>query len=309
MSVDTRKSLEDEVLSWLDESGDTSTTRTNVRNALLQSHHQRVTEDAWSFMLWYKPLTFNLVAGQTTYPLHSEFARALYFRNVTQGVPLRERSFRHLVPSQTDERNRFVLGGRSPTAQFLTSASTLSMVSSNAGDTAGRGLYIRGETADGVLEETIVANGLTPVVSVNTYLPGGLLQMTKFGTWAGKMTLTGNAGAVTNLVLLAAETGRSYQQLRTLWTPDALDQIEYLFYRNPNPLNYDESVPDIPFPHSRILVWDALLKFAAYDGQMDPMRVQEWTANQSRMDLTMRQAFLEGQTIGAEPQGVLDIEE
>lgn len=308
--MDTRKSLEDEVLAWLDESGDTSTTQTNVRNAIKQAHRQRLMEQDWPFLLWPEPQTFSLVKDQRNYVLHAEYGRPLYFRDVTQDKDLVEVPFRNYKPSYTDEKYKFVLWNRSPVAAHPSTASKLTLVSSDASDTGtSRGLYVRGMTASGVREETINPSGTSSVLSAYTYEPGGILQLTKFGTWLGTATITANSGATNVLTLFPSETGRSYQQIRMLWNPSETDSIEYQFFRNPNPLNYAESIPDIPFPHSGILVWDALLLLAAYDGRLDANRKAIWKENQERMDLAMRQAFLTGQSLAAEAPGVHYIDE
>jgi hypothetical protein len=310
MAVDTRKSLEDEVLALLDESNNTGVTRTNVRNALAQAHAKRLSEELWPFMLWHTPQTFNLVAAQQNYVLHSEYARPLYFKNLTRGIDLRERPMRHLIATRTAEDSRFVLWNRSPVRAHPAAASVLTIVSANAGDTgATRGFYVRGETADGVVSETIQANGTSPVVSANAFLPGGILQLVKFGVWSGKATVTSDSGATTNLVLLPEETGRSYQQIRLLYSPSAAESIEYQFFRTPSPLNYDESVPDIPYPHSKILVYDTLLDLLSYDGQLDSARFGWIKERRDELDLAMRQAFIEGQSLLAEPQQVIDLDE
>lgn len=303
--MDTRKSLEEEVLSWLDESGDTSTTQTNVRNAILQAHIKRLTEDAWSFMLWPEPQTFNLVAGQKNYVLHQEFGRPLYFVDRTQAVDLKERPQRHLKPSYTDEAYRFIFTNRSPIAAQPGAASKLSLTSTEAADSGSAlGFYIRGMTAAGMVTETLNPSGTSAVESSSTFLPGGLIQISKFGTWAGTATLTADAGATEVLSLFSEEVARSYQQIRLLWTPDRADVIEYQFFRQPSPLPYPESIPDIPYPFSRILAWDALLALTAYDGQLDAPRQAFWVEQRDALDLALRQAYLEGQSLNAEPQEV-----
>lgn len=307
--MDTRKSLEDEILSWLDESSDTDTTQRNVRNALVQSHVKRVTENDWPFMLWREPKTFEIVAGQRNYVLHEEYQRSFYFRNLTDNVPMREKPVRHLQTS-SEEKNRFVLWNRSPVSSHPADASKLSLVSTYGADSGtDKGIYVRGETASGMQDEVINPNGLTPVESINTYLPNGILQLSKFGTWGGTLTVTADAGDTTVVVLNPDENGRSYQQIRLLWTPDSPATIEYQFFRNPSPLAHDYSMPDIPYPHARILVWDALVAMAAYDGRLDAGRLKVWQGYQAEMDINLRQTLLEAQSLDAEANSIHDIED
>lgn len=304
--MDTRQSLENEVLGWLDESGDTGTTQANVRAALIQAHHQRVTQIDWPFMLWHAPLTFPLVSGQQNYTLHPEYGRPLYFVNRATNEPLREVSFSRLMPEYTEALNKFTLWNRSPVFAHPSSSSPLSLVSTSASDVAVD-VVVRGDTPAGIIEELVTLAGTTPVTTTFSYVT--ILQLSKSGPTQGTVTVTSNSGAITNVSWLPSEFARSYQQIRMLWTPDATDQIEYLFFRNPNPLTYPGSVPDIPYPHSGILVWDTLLLLAAYDGRLDTGRASVWKDNQSRMDLTMRQVFLDGQSIHADTPQVRVIED
>lgn len=308
--MDTRKSLEEEVLSWLDESGDTVTTRTNVRNALAQAHLQRVTQTDWPFLMWPEPQTFNLVVGQRNYVLHQEYGRPFYFRDVDQSKDLVEIPFRNYKPSFTDEKYKFVLWNRSPVAAHPSSASKLTFVSDDADDSGtSKGIYLRGMTASGVRTETINPTGLSSVDSVHTYLPSGIVTLSKFGTWEGNLTVTANSGVVAVVTLSPDEIARSYQQIRMLWEPDDADEIEYNFFRTPTPLDADYAIPDIPYPFSRVLVWDALVLLAAYDGRIDSNRKDLWRQNQQAIDTSMRQTFLDGQSLGAEAPGVHYIDE
>jgi hypothetical protein len=42
-------------------------------------------------------------------------------------------------------------------------------------------------------------------------------------------------------------------------------------------MSADNDIPDVPFPYTKILVFDALLDLAAYNGQMDNGRIGLWT--------------------------------
>lgn len=88
--MQTLKSLRDQVLNWLDEAGDTGTTKTNVDNAINIAHQQRCAADRWSFMEWQQPITFSLNSGQQYYSLHQQFGRPKYFWNQTQKIFLTE---------------------------------------------------------------------------------------------------------------------------------------------------------------------------------------------------------------------------
>lgn len=308
----TFSTLRDEVLRHLDEYGDTGTTKANVDNALNQAHFQRLTEERWPFMLWRVPVTFTLTSGQQLYSLHQSFHRPYYFRNTTTRQNLIEVPVRELsdvgVDWNNDTTGRHVaLWGRSPVQNQPTSYSQITIVSDNAADTSStKAITIEGETYDGIETETITPNGLSSVTGSKEFCH--ITAVTKAGEWVGKLTMTSDAGTVTNLTLHPTEFGRSYQQLYFTWVPGGGETIEYRFYRTPRTLSADNDIPEIPFPHSNLLVWDALMILAAYDGQIDPGRLQVWQDNQERMVVAMKQALTDGQSLDSTPRLIRFIE-
>lgn len=313
----TLKDLRDQCLRYIDEDGDTGTTKTLFNQLLNQANHNRAMEFASSFLVWDVPATFSTEVGRQIYPLHEEFERPLYFFNRTSKGYLREVPERQLGPEgyrwndASGTARHFVLWGRTQVKRQPTSASVLSIVSSDAADSgggAGLQLMIRGETADGsVKAEIINPNGLSTVLSNNSYVK--IMQVSKAGPWAGTMTMTSNSGAVTNLVLDYCDLGKMYQQLFLIEEPTAVEEIEYRFYRNPIKMTNDYDQPDLPFPFSQILVWDALIMFAGYNTEVSSAAVMSWKEMQTRMETAMANAFLEGQSLEARVRFVRPFDE
>lgn len=310
--MDTLKNLRDEVLYQLDEPTDTGSTKTNVNNAINQAHVQRLTQVNWPFMIWpppgLNPETFTTVANQKGYSLHPEFHRPYYFKNQTIDELLIETPSRNIGPQgfdwsvQADGKN-YVLQGISAVQNQPSAASVMTIVSSSVNDVGStKAVIVRGETTDGVTIDTINPNGTTPVAGLVSFTR--ILNVTKSSAWSGTMTMTSNAAAVTNLKLFASEFGRNYQQLMFLSIPSGAQIIEYRFYRKPSTLSNDNDIPDIPAPYGKILVWDALMVLSAYDGRIDSGRMAVWRDNQTKLELAMQQAFLEGQSIEAQPRYV-----
>jgi hypothetical protein len=303
LSVHTFKDLTTQVLSFLDEAGSVGITRTNVQYALNQAHFQRLTEQNWPFMIWDRPESFSLVQGVQQYSLHPEFLRPISFFNRTQGTFLEEVPMRNYqaVDQTALGQTNFVLWGEAPVQAQPAAASVLTIVSDSSSDTgAAFAITVTGDTPNGIRSETISPNGVTPV--------SGAVQFTKVTgvskpiAWNGMLTVS--AGAVTLLKLFATEFGRSYQQIYFPTSPSSPDTIEYRFYKRPAQLVNDGDIPQIRFPFSQILVWDALKTIYGYDGQLDPGRAQLIKENQDRLDLAMRQAFLDGQSINAQPRRI-----
>lgn len=300
-NIRTYKNCQDEVLNWLDEAGDTDTTLALAKQGIVAAHEQRLTQERWPFMIWEPTETINLIPGTQVYSLHPEFLRPIQFRNRTTQDDLVE-IFDHNLLLQGDWSStavwdsKFTMFGKSPVANQPTSASVLSVSSSNGGDAAAQ-ISVRGDTADGVTTEVIQA-GVAGSVSFTR-----ILNVTKIGIWLGTMTLTSNGGAVTNLKLFASEYGRSHQRIQLIGSPSSAVPVDYRFYRQPSPLNLDNDIPDIPPPFTELLVWDTLLDFSAYN-EFDRGIVQLWASNQQDLLHAMQASLNSPQTLGASSQYV-----
>lgn len=300
--------LRSELLTWLDETSAaaTSSTYLNVTAALKQAHVLRLTEDPWKFMLWPSEVSLTTVANQQVYTLHQEFLRPYTMRNSTRHVWMTETPSRNLASDSIDidrdvNTDRYTLWGRAQIAAQPTSASVVTIVSSSASDnTSAKAITITGDTANGVTSETLTPNGTTSVPGTVSFT--NILSVTKGDTWLGTLTVTSNSGAVTNLTLLAAEYGRSYPQMQLLYLPTAGETIKYRFYRKPREIGSANDITDIPPPFERILIYDALLMMGAYDKKLDGGRMELWQAWRETLDLSMRQTYIEGQSLGAEPR-------
>jgi len=302
--VRTLKQLADEVLNWLDKAGETGTPQDVVYDTIRRLHAARVTEKKWNFMLWSEPKSFSTVVGQRHYSLHQEFFRPVYFYNTSSRRFLEENNSNTFmagiqpVPdwdfgvggtNWTDAAGTayaFQYQGVSPVANQPTSASVITASGQNSVT-----VTIKGETADGVTEETITATVGGAAGSVQFTK---ILGVTKGDGWTATLTLTSNAAAVTNLKLFATEGGREYRQIYLLNTPTAVEPILYLFYRQPSSLSSDNSIPDIPSPFSRILVYDALLEMGLYNGNLSGAMRAHWTSEQQRLELGLLETY-EGQ--------------
>jgi hypothetical protein len=308
--METLSSLRNQVLAWLDEVGDTGTTKLLADYSINKSHATRLTSTNWPFMKW-GPITFSYVAGQKEYSLHQEFLRPSYFRNKTQSgvwlveVPEREVTQTGANRNLDQDGKYFQFGARSQVAAQPSASSVMSIVSSSTGDIGStKKVTIYGETVDGMASEDINPNGLTVVPGLIAFTR--ILGVSKASAWSGTLTMTSNAGAVTNLKLFGTEFGRNYQTIQLLFSPTTADVIEYDFYRKPRKLTNDNDQPDIPYPYSLILVWDALLDISADDGRIDGARKAVWEKNQRELEAQMRNDFLEGRSLAARPRHVRD---
>lgn len=311
-AIYTYKELQDQVLATLDEAGDTSTTLTLVKNYLNQAQQARLASANWPFLRWEEGELVTIVSGQRFYALHPEFWRPIYFFNTGT------KAFCRLIPERmtSQSQNRWLTdtgraqdfrwAGFSPVSAQPTAASTVTILSTSDTDSgATYGVTVTGVVGGIVRSEVINPFGQTP--GSGTLLFTKILRVTLTTPWNG--TLTMGASAQTLLVLGPGEYGRAFPRIEFLAIPDTADTIEYKFYRQPLKMVADNDIPEIPPPHSQILVWDTLMLFGGYNTDIRAQSVELWKEMRDKMDVAMREDYLEGQEIDAMPRLIRDLED
>ena len=82
-----------------------------------------------------------------------------------------------------------------------------------------------------------------------------------------------------------------HQSINLTYTPASADVISYGFYKLPTEMDDDADLPDIPYPHSRILVYDALLTMAVYNEDISGAKLAEWREERKEMQEALDSAF------------------
>jgi hypothetical protein len=310
MAVYTFKNLYQMVLQQTDEKLSIDTSRDIVVDLINSAHELRCTEYP-EFLLWDTKETFPTVTGQQGYSLHQLFDRPLYFYNRNSKdlmiqVPRRDIQG-GLEDDVTGKARHFSLQGHTNVLGQPASASTLSLVSDSALDTGtDYEIIVKGiNTSNELVAEKLALTGTTPVVSTYTYTK--ILAITKERLMNGQLTVT--AGAVTIIRLLPDEFGRQYQQLWLHQRPTAPETIEYRFYRKPMYLVNDYDIPDIPAPYSKILVYDALLQWGAYNTDTQDKTLHLWKEMQSQWERRLEAYVKEGQSLGAQTRKIRSVAE
>lgn len=81
------------------------------------------------------------------------------------------------------------------------------------------------------------------------------------------------------------------QQLKLLWLPTSADTIEYGFYKLPIEMSADTDLPNIPYPYSRVLIFDALLRMMAYNEDIAAAKVQLWSDGQTKWETRLFETY------------------
>lgn len=92
--------------------------------------------------------------------------------------------------------------------------------------------------------------------------------------------------------------------LELLWTPSSADTIRYGFYRLPEEMPEDDSYPDIPYPHSRVLIYDALLAVTAYQDDVSATKRDLWMEKQETHATALREAHGQANSVYTAPETI-----
>ncbi len=312
--VYTFKNLRDQVLRLIDEAGDTGTTLEIVKDLMNQAHQERCLSRPWQFMSWDAPVTFTTQSGVYSYTLHQEFGRPKFFKdqstsNLLEEVPNRELDDMNLaipvneVTTGEYDKLHFYYSGTSAVQQQPSTASTITVVSANAGDTGGTyTVVVKGEAADGsVFAELFTLTGTTPLTSTGSFRK--INAVTKNQNFNGTLTVA-TSGGTTLLTLLPWEMGRQYQTITFLEDP-GVRIIEYRFFRQPLALINDYDVPDIKAPYSQVLVWDTLLLLAGgYLSDVATKQLEVWQKQADKWEFALLSSEMSGQTLGSRPSTI-----
>lgn len=299
--IDTFKGLTDDVLRLMGLPSDQGRFRAAVKESIRTKHAERASEDDWSFMRWPTLETIPVVAGVQSYSLHERFRALMWARRRSDGQQIVERSQEMFGDAGYPEIGAtglpgdFTLDAVAQVKGQPTSASVLAVASSAPAD-ATNTVTAAGMTAAGYVEETITVGSS----GVQSFLPGQVFWIRKNSTtWAGVLTVTANAGTITILTLRADEWGRNYRQIKFTHIPSASDTVEYQFYRLGKTLSHDNDVPELPYPFSRILVYDALLDLQGLS-RPSSGELEQWRDSQQRLLTNAQNTYLDGQSNGAE---------
>jgi len=281
------KAIQDNVLTFLDQAGDTDSGLDLVKYAINQAQEKRVSQDRWSFMLSSTPTPITFVSNQRNYVLKPDVMFLSEFWNRTGSQLMKDTPTRaRYKVTALEDRYHFEFiqptpVSRQPVLGTITVTGNIEMV------------YVAEsyETITETLNNTTTSQSVREVLSVAKVAEGTSVTLV-------------DADANPILTLGTSEVGKQYPQIR-LYDNGRDETGDYRYYRKPRLMTLDGHVPDIPYPHSRLLVYDALMELAQYNDMPPPAF---WALQQSQLETLMRQAYQEGETEGSESRTVLDVD-
>jgi hypothetical protein len=302
--VRTYKDLQEIVLRYFDVANEEegSADVVLVQSTLNTANATRSSEDKWKFML-SDVKTLSVVGGQQEYILPFPNLLKLHYiysttnKRFGRSIPMRSVPYVDVPFQDTTTNSQDVLyyditdGGAVVQAQ-PTTADTL-VAASSASEAADVQLYVEGLDANGVpISETIDA------AATSTATFSRVDYYAKIGTWAGTLTLT-TTGAEDLVTLSPTETGKEFPVIKFLNIPSASETFQYRYFRKPRVMSRDNDRPDLPYPHSNVLIYDALLDLATYN-ELDSESVNIWRDKQQAILEVLYQQKLEGDSVGGD---------
>jgi hypothetical protein len=188
------------------------------------------------------------VAGTSDYILPSNFGKEMYVYDTINkryipyiGLSELIEKFPASVSSQGSVERYTII--RKQVRNQPTSASTLSIVSSNSSDTSQviRLKYI--DSNDIEQDESVTLNGTTSVPSVGS--PKSIRSISKSATTTGSITITSNGGSVTVAILAPADIDYKVKAIRFHEIPSSVLTLSVPYHIEPYPLMNDYDVPVI----------------------------------------------------------------
>lgn len=287
MALLTFQDLKTLALTYLDQAGDLNTGNqgdTLVGNAIAMAHNKRLTSQRWSFMLWGNPVPVQFQTGLQNYTLHPLAGMLTDFQNVTAGTRMVETPTRarYKIGVQ-DDRFHFEFIQNSP-IQIPFTSGTFTVV----GNATLWYADANGNTFNESLLNTTTSGSVDTLYAV-TKNDGNALQIKDA---ANKVVLS----------LSGTQFALDLPQIR-LFDLGQQEQATYRFYRKPRFLSNANDIPEIPYPYSHILVFDALIDLYTYNDAEPP---KWWLQQQAEWEKQLNQAYQEGEAEGSEVRVVIE---
>lgn len=301
----TFKDLQDVVLDWMADSGNTGLLKDLVSDAINRAHQNVLNDDRYDFMLWPRTETIAVTAGTKTYALHPRFGHPLFFYNPTTDEYLEEISPRGLLESGEDwqdgqvaEPERFMLTGVQKLLTQPTAAGVVTVTTTGGTESSGSSLIVTGIANGAVVTETL-ASGSSWSTLTGSQSFDVIEDITKVGTaWTRTITVTCNSQTI--LSLGAADYGVQYRTFELLADPTQSATIQYRFYRQPRQLVEDNDIPDLPSGFDDILVYGALIAMHGYTRATDA-ELAWWDKQQKQLIATLQETYRSTRSMGGRP--------
>jgi hypothetical protein len=214
-------------------------------------------EKGW-FWLRKRGFTLDTVADTQYYALSPlvDISKVITFYDVNTPKHIRnmtEQEFRRYEPGPDSTGTPYLYRVVDfwPVQNQPSSSSVLTMVSSDATDTAVD-VNVVGLDGSGVrTSEAVTLNGTSSVTTVASYTR--VLSLSKDAVSVGQVTITSNAAAVTNVVIPAKDRSISHPVIALFSIPDSVATLNYDFYMQLQDLTVGDDISMIPEKYHNVI--------------------------------------------------------
>ena len=189
----------------------------------------------------YDTFTITLSANQQAYALPNDFDDIVYVFDNTNKMELQFKPETAFMsdPTLISSSSYYTLS-ESTVGTQPTSSSVIKFTSDNSSDNT-QTIFIKGTSNGFQKTETLTLAGTSGVSTSNSYTK--IIQISKSAVTAGGVTVTSNAGAVTNTYLNPTQMQTRDRMIRFYWTPAATASIIVRYKRDILPLISDNDYP------------------------------------------------------------------
>lgn len=189
----------------------------------------------------YDTFTMTLSANQQAYALPNDYDDIVYVFDNTNKMELLFKPETAFMSDPTlISSSAYYTISESTVGTQPTSSSVIKFTSDNAADNT-QTMFIKGTSNGFQKTETVVLAGTTGASTINSYTK--IIQISKSAVTAGGVTVTSNAGAVTNTYLNPTQLQTRDRMIRFYWTPAATVSIIVRYKRDILPLINDYDYP------------------------------------------------------------------
>jgi hypothetical protein len=217
----------------------------NLSLAEIHSYH------TWTWLR--RKTTFDTVASQENYNLDEEVGEIALLRQRSTPVKLiqvPDEFFYKVLPNiedlSTDTPRFYRLWEESGFSTNITTAETITVVSSSASDTSSFSVRVTGRDANGlIIQETITLNGLTGVASSTTFQANGLISIAKSAATTGTITVTGTTSTTTMVRIAPTQIAPRFKRISLYPIPNAAITLYLEYYEAFRELINDNDIPQM----------------------------------------------------------------
>jgi hypothetical protein len=170
-------------------------------------------------------------------------------------IPKHHFDLRFADPTSSGDPEMYVLSDMLGVNEQPSSASVITIVSSDASDTT-QAVLIKGLVSGQEDYEQVTLNGTTSASTTKSF--SSIISVTKSAATAGRVTLTSNGGAVTNLVLAPQENTIRLRKVSLYPIPASVLTVTFHNFANPPYLTHRYEDSQIPAR------WDYIVDQWAY---------------------------------------------